>query len=247
MDDSSSKLIDKYVQEGLSGTEKSKFQTLMQKSEFAEEVDFRQKLKKASQKGGRDELKALFNELDEELEEDEAETQSIPLRSRRFAWYPWAGVAAAVLLLFTFFLWPSPSEQELFVDHYNSFPNLIAPGDRSGGEQNLLDRALKAYEQKDYTEAVHLFEQFPEMSQDERIYYGLSLMLLEKPDEKSILELKAVADDPSARYQQAAQWYLALAYLKLENRDASKALIDEIIATQGHTYRDNALDLAKDL
>lgn len=246
MDEAQSKLIDKYLRHELSKTERDTFQHLMQQTDFAEEVDFRKQLIGASRDVGRASLKQLFEEADQELDE-EAEAATIPMRSSRVNWYRWTGVAAAILLLATFFLWPSqPTSQELFAAHYSAFPNLIAPGDRSGDAHQTLDLALKAYERADFGEAVRLFEEITEKNQEENLYYGLSLLMEDKSSE-SIEQLQRVATDSQARYQAAAQWYLSLAHLKADDLTASQSLLEEILSTADHPYRTKALDLKKEL
>lgn len=246
MDEAHSKLIDKYLRHELSKMEQNTFQNLMRQAAFAEEVDFRRQLVGASRDLGRSSLTQLFEEADQELDE-EAEAATISIRSSRNRWYRWAGVAAAILLLSVFLLWPSPpSNQELFAAHYSAFPNLIAPGDRSGDAQETLDLALKAYESADFAEAIRLFEDISDKNQNEVLYYGLSL-LMDGKNQEAIQHIQIVATDSSARYQAAAQWYLALAYLKTDDQEASQSLLQEIVSTTDHPYRTKAIDLDESL
>lgn len=246
MNEAKSLLIDKYLQGTLSGEEQERFQTLMQEETFAEEVHFRSMIGIASQQEGREQLKSLFQQADAELDE-EASAPIVPMRSGRQSYLRWGSLAAVVLALLVFFLWPSSSsDADLFNKHYQAFPNLIAPADRSGAEKELLAQALQAYDREAYVEALRLFEQLPERNQNERLYLALSLLQTKRIAE-AIPLLESISKDPEARYQEAAQWYLALAFLKQGNRTAAEEGIHLILSLPDHRYRDQAQALQEEL
>lgn len=245
MDETKSKLIDKYLNEALSAEEEKSFQAYMHEAEFAEEVEFRKMLGSANREGGRTKLKELFKEVDKELDAV-PNTTSVSGSGRKMNLYPWIGVAAVILALLAFWLWPSAAtDAELFAAHYTPFPNLVAPIDKGTDIIDLDIQALHSYERGNYKDAVRLFEELGESDQldiNEQLYYGLSL-LMEERNVDAITQLQAVVADKTARYHQAAQWYLSLAYIKAQNRASGKRVLDEILEKPDHIYREKALEL----
>lgn len=234
------------MREALSKEEETAFQAYLQDENFAEEVEFRKQLSRAARERGRDQLKALFKETDAELDAQE-ESNLKPLKPKRFNFFR-LGIAAAILLAVIAYFWltDSPSNEALFAAHYEAFPNLIAPIDKGADVENDLAQALRAYERGDFQEAVVLFESLPELDKNGQVYYGLSLLSVEQ-NTNAVAQLQVVASDKNARYQQAAQWYLALAFLKTGDRSSSKSVLKQIIERPDHRYLDKAIVLDKKL
>jgi TolA-binding protein len=97
----------------------------------------------------------------------------------------------------------------------------------------MLDKAVRAYNLQDYIEAVHQFDSYlqtgeadPKKQNEVRFYMAVAKLAIN--DTKSAQLIFADLADDSAKkhtFQEEAQWYLALSYLKAENiPDAKKAL-----------------------
>lgn len=249
-------LIDGYLRKTLTLSVQHQVKERMASDDaFREEVQFRQVLQQAARRRGQQNLEALLVVADEELDGAEEEGESQTAKLRRLPMLRWVAIAASVLLLVAVGWWVfrSPEPQVLYTAYYEPFPNLIAPIDKSETAESLPAKALQAYERKNYQEAVQHFEALQQaanrsvtdslvFSADEQLYYGLSL-LENRQERAAIAMLNTIADDPNARYQQAAQWYLALAWLKVGDLDKSKVVLDLILDEPEHRYYAKAQDL----
>jgi len=106
-----------------------------------------------------------------------------------------------------------------------------------------LDTAMKKYEDKDYGGAVNSYEEIlvkdPD-NYDALFYSGVSYLSLDKPG-KAIVSLNKVLKIKDGKYYEAAQWYKALALIKLNDDKEAKKLLQDIISN-GKTYKSQAND-----
>lgn len=63
----------------------------------------------------------------------------------------------------------------------------------------------------------------------------------------AITQLKPLADGPPGHWSASAQWYLALAYLRNDDRDQAQALLNQVAALNGHPYQREAQALRQQL
>lgn len=116
----------------------------------------------------------------------------------------------------------APSETALLVQEYlEPFENLISPP-----EGGALAQGMMAYDQGDYKSATQLLSAYVQNNTDPqaRFYLGVSQLLDgQLAPAISNLEILAKAEDLP---QKAAQWYLALAYLKNDEIKKATPLIE---------------------
>jgi len=241
-------LLDSYLKEELPQVAREKLQKrLAQEPVLAEALSMRQLISKGVKPLGRQHLKKLFQEADKELDASTNSTSINLLQSSKPSLFPWLAAASIAILLGLAIWWTldSSTPNRLYLAHYEPFPNLIAPIDKGGSNEDVLAEAVQAYERADYATATQKFELLEPIEKDARIYYGLTLLQSNQMKE-AITELTLVASDKDNRFQQAGEWYLVLAYLKNKEVAAAKIAHQKILATPNHRYFGKAKELVLD-
>ena len=159
-------------------------------------------------------LKTL--QFKEQLKQEHKGFERASSTSRQMLYYA-SGIAASILLIITFsyFFIKPVSSSELYLSYFEAYPNLK----RARGEANeQLDEALKLYTQGNYKEAISSFNGItaPEDNADKiQFYTAMSYLMLNQTNQA--IELLQSIDNTSI-YQQQVRWYLALCYLKMDNK-----------------------------
>jgi hypothetical protein len=228
-------LIEKQLLGTLNNEESLLFEDRMKDLLFAEEFRLYQNIRKASVDIGRSEIREEFVIWDQE------ETVGKKINLNRWRWMK---IAATLLLLISMgilvtYLSSSKSPQQLYLEYYQPYPNLIDPLQKGEFEKNASLSQL--YEMADYSQA----EKMAPRDSLEAFYLALSHLSMNQ-FETAITELKPIADNASHRFQKAAQWYLALAYLQTEP-EKSLAVLSSISQSDNHDFSKSAGDLLKKL
>lgn len=143
-----------------------------------------------------------------------------------FGW-GWLKYAAVVALMAVGALWwagrPSLNEQ-LFAEYHVADPGLPVP--MSAVDHPEFHDAMVAYKLGDLEEASGKWGLLlaREPSNDTLLYYVGQAELQMGNTAKAIANLRQVAGDGSSLFRDKARWYLYLAYLRMDDREAMKAL-----------------------
>jgi len=190
---------------------KNAFETYKQASAFLEnkftnveaDLAFEENVKGISETYFKEEHKTSINEE--------------PKVRRLRPWY--SGVAIAAVLLIGFFVmqqFGNPSYSD-YADYETI--SLVVRGNQS----EILSRAEKAFNNKEYREAANYFEELLKTDANNtelQLYQAVSLVELNMFDEADALFGKITASN--SIYKDKAQWYLALSKLKQEDFEACK-------------------------
>ncbi len=227
-------LIEKYLDGDLSPEEVLLFEEKQEASaEFREAVVFNRRLLghlEAQQK------LALKSELQDMM---------IQVREERV--FPWKTfwVAASVILLVGFigvlqFQGPSHSQQ-LFDQYFDPYPVMsVVRGDTPNGLNPLHIYAEGKYEQ--FIDVLNNGKvDFNGKTGQVQLAYGNALLALAQP-ERAIEELDKILEGQD--HYLDAQWYMALAHLRLKNLDKTRALLKSLIERQSF-YKSSARKLLK--
>ena len=233
--------IEAYHAGQLSGKELEDFLALYKSDPaFAEQVDLFQQAQDAIEALGQQQLKDAFRQ------QYQSNTQKVkPLWSR---WY--VAAAAAIALLLIFFLVrnnsSTPSPEELYAS-YESFEPLSLERGNSGIDSLFLI-ANGLYNEQQYEAAIPLLEKLLENEDFDRkayAYLHLGIAQLKSGSEKAAVNSLQELDSDSSFYLQA-QWNLALAFLKQENTEEAKKVL-QILKTESRTYQKRAQELLEAL
>jgi len=200
------------------------------------------------------ELKPLLKELgskyfsNEEFERTGKKSTSIPLenkqskpnRIRRLL--PFAALAAAAAVLL--FLFIPNQENKLYTQFFE--PPAIDISLSNQTNPSTFDKANKAYKSKNYKEAVVLYNEY--LLEDSNnpmalLFRGGAELALKQTDAAMLTFQKLVQNQ---KYADIANWYLALAYLKKEDKERAKSNLKRI-SNEDKEYYDKAQQLLKKL
>lgn len=117
------------------------------------------------------------------------------------------------------------------------------------GPESRLERGMESYNKGDYQNAVLEFEKELAVnpSNERALFYAsVSYLSIGKPD-KTISGLNRLLQNPSSEFFDAAQWYLALAYVKQKDAESARQNLRQIQSNEKSRYRKQADELLKEL
>ena len=199
----------------------------------------------AMRAAGRDDLK-------DELRIWEAAYQSKPKSTlrpvRKMRRRSLVGIAAAIAILLmagVFYLMPGDHSGARFAEVFEPYPNVVAPIVRDNNGLTDVEVAFEAYESGDYAVAAQRLAALPS-SQEYDFYQGVSLLAIGESVRAQELFDGVLASDEN-KFKQPAQWYNALAALRLGQEDAARLILQDISASPSHLYQDQAEELLENL
>ena len=230
--------IENYLNNDLPGTDKEQFEKELQENEeLRNEVQLHREMQTAI--GDADTI--AFRKKIEPLSSEKRSKKSISSSSI-------LKIAAVfiVILATTFFLIQSKNNNGngLFQDYYVLYPVEDLLRGQSANEQR--QQLLKKYSNMEFAEIVDDLEslsaEFPEDS-SLQMYLG-NCYLNTGADTKAVSLFDKIPAD--SKHYDHAQWYLALAYLKEENREMAKKTLEHIVS-RASIHKENALELLSEL
>jgi tetratricopeptide (TPR) repeat protein len=218
-------LIQKYIQNSLSVTERQQFETLLENDlDFANKVAQHNNVHKAIKAHEKEQLKSHLQEF-----EAKQSAQKTPETSSR----NYIRLAVAVVLLLFFGLLGNYIVQQvnfhenLYVRYFEPYPNALQPVTRGQNDSDLLSKATRAYEAKKYATAIETFDliQVGLDNPNVEISFYKAMSLLNLGKEKEALDLLRKIKHSETRFTPQIYWYGALIHLKFkEEEKALKAL-----------------------
>ncbi|MEO1262777.1 MAG: hypothetical protein AAFZ15_28475 [Bacteroidota bacterium] len=157
--------------------------------------------------------------------------------------------AGLAILLMAAFLLPIFTQQgnDLFSEHFKDYPMYLNTRSANAAD-NFLDKAIQCYVARQFECANENFAAFAKSNPDHFgavFYTGLTALQLEKTTE-AIEYLQIVANDGDNFYVEPARWYLALAYLKSNEKLKAELVLNEIV-TSNNDFKEKAEALLNDL
>lgn len=145
-------------------------------------------------------------------------TKVISLQSKWFA-------VAAMLIIFIGFWYFIQGGNPSYSDYNNH--NEAHFVERSQGNPSLKE-AEKAFNAKEYAQAVTYFESIPkeDLGIEESLFYAISLIEVNAYDKSDVVLLKI--KEGNSAYKEDATWYLALSSLKQEKYVDCKKYLEQI-------------------
>ncbi|MBL7995148.1 hypothetical protein JNM05_07220 [bacterium] len=156
------------------------------------------------------------------------------LRGSKLAYY---AAAALVLIAFSgFSYWMSHDPNRQLADEYlKPYSNTI-PLSRSQSQETLLEEAMAAYDLEHYAVAEAKLSEFIAQNPDNltaHLYCGIS-GLMSGDARESLTRLQKAANSQETRIADAAEWYLALANLKLGHINDAKTILVRVVNKNGY-------------
>ena len=224
--------IIKYFEGTLSIEELKEFNTLLiNDNDFKEEFEFQKELQDTLILNDREQLKK------EILKWDTVNNK------RRFN--SWQIAASLIILLGTsllfFFNSQSISTEELYASNFEPYRNILQPIVRGEHKDDIQSKAFEAYETKDYENAILHFNEILKKEPNATIsFYKANALLQLNKANQAITILEANIKNPDT-LQDRNLWYLALAYLKDNNIDASKKTLIQLLSQSEYKAKEATL------
>ena len=160
-------------------------------------------------------------------------------------------VAATVLLLIAagLFFYEAPDPIPVLSYAQLTEVHLEKPYSNSGSRSGALEsseiriQANDAYRQKNYAQAIPLFQELnslPEKQSSDVFYLGLSHLYLGEYD-LAIKNLEIIHSDTGSSLHKESSWFLSLAYLKANQLDAAKNILQNLADSKGWKSQDAQL------
>jgi len=255
--------IDDYLNEGLSGEEKSSFEkeiksdrkvsrALEDQESLQEDIelffhnDFNKKLQAWEQEARTGEVAPLSTttETTERTETKEPVVRKLEPTTSRRGWLKYAAVA----LLFMGPLWfvsqMGVDNQKLY-EQYAHFPN--TNNNRVRGVNKEIGDAERAFDNRDFKKAANIFEEAGEKQIKNNLYYGISLISIDRHEKgREVLRNIAIDKKRDDGDRNFAKFWNALSYVKEENNAEAIKALKKIIKEKG-LLLNQAEDLLKKL
>ena len=208
-------LISKYLEGELDSGEIARFEeALLEDRELREEVDLYREVDGAIADTEVLELRAQLDELHEEL------TPQLEKRkaTKRVLRYAVAASVAVVISLGTYSLFfKKVTDNKIVSQFYKPYDVTLVNRSANSDLDETLRIALLKYENKDYNEAIRLFQKALEINPKmvaSNLYSGISYFEI-KEYQKADKSLSRVIEQNDNLYIEQARWYLGFCYLKL--------------------------------
>ena len=235
-------LMERYFDSELSVEEMATFSARLQNDEIFRSLVEREKIIIGAirNQGLLDNLHYLKS-VEEKIQGNHAHHSVAHIRT----WYYYAAAAAVTLLIAVTVLLPSQqSTEDLFAEYFAPYPNVFEPTVRGTDMATKRTEAFQAYEKKNYKQAALLFNELLAAKKESEILFLLgntNLMLGQVTDAKeNFVTLINDFDDMDLQ----AKWYLSLCYLKNDDRENARKMLNELGETE-ISYASKAKELLK--
>ncbi|MBI9053935.1 MAG: hypothetical protein JEY96_08975 [Bacteroidales bacterium] len=242
-------VIEKYIDGELEGSELINFEKLLStdddiKHNYNLSLEINNSIKE-------DDVIALRETMNYMYNEEETKVRRIPtVFAKRKVYYAAASIA---LLVATGGIVQKLAHPDL--DNNAVYEKYYAPYDatvtyRSGNTEvdRILLKALERYEDRDFENALVLFEEVVSSHGDDmsvKLYTGISYMEEEKYQKASTSFSKIIVNNDNLFIEQA-KWYLSMCYIKTGSDNDAVYLLKELINEQS-TYTDKANKVLRDI
>ncbi|UII34863.1 hypothetical protein LVD17_13710 [Fulvivirga ulvae] len=218
-------LIDKYLTNSLTESEKGSFILLLEDPEFKEAVLHEKRVVAAIKASEKAKLKAYLKGIS-------ANTPISENQNTRYFKKLWIAAASVLLIAsigYFFYISNQPISSQ-FEEFYELYPAVTI----QRGEGEAISNALQLYSEGKYQEAATELAVFA--NPDQPVYYlylGNCYLQLEE-SQKAIAAFEALIEvSNDSILTQHSQWYLVMAYLQSNEPEPLKALLHKIIDQQG--------------
>ena len=180
----------------------------------------------------------------ETSQEESEEKGSVFISQKK--WYLAAAAAVILLIVSYVFLYrPPPSDPiAIFETYYQPYPNILKPKVR--GEVPIGDtsreKAYMAYDDGDFKKAIEYFQEALTAQDDAEkdfILLYLGNCYLSMDSASAAKDILLLIDEQSNLANQA-KWYLGLAYLKLEDLDNARSMLNSLTQDSTNSYYEDA-------
>ncbi len=227
-------LLDRHIQGRLTPKEQAEFDRLLETdATFRDEVSFAEDVQKVAEV----EADANFLSMLKEFEKEEPIDEEKPVI--KLPRYRWMAIAASFVILLGlsiyFVLNAETSPEDLFAEHFEPYRNVVHPITRGKPAEDEKTQAFLAYQNEEYDNAITLFDKLYEQEgQPYYLFYKANALLELNSNDEAIAILQK--SDQLGEFADRSAWYLALAYLKVEDTEKAKEHLQQIVGAQKYNH-----------
>ncbi len=231
-------LLEKHLQDMLTETERQEFNTLLKSDpDFKEEVEFQMDVKRAVTADEDENFMEILSDFESEARTEEQKSAQVELtKVKTFPtkWLVAASIALLIGLTYFFTANQATDTQGLFVENFKPYRNVTHPITRSAETINTKTMAFIAYEKEDYEETIALFAELYLVEKEPYYLFYKANALIQLNRAAEAVPLLQEHLQTSDTLVDKSNWYLAMAYLQLnDTKNAIKAL-NEIVAKNAY-------------
>ncbi len=218
-------LLEKYLHGELTAKERSEFDALLNSdADFKEEVQFHTDLKSVTEAEDDDQFREMLSDFESKARMEKPSVKRFPVK-----WLVAASILLVVGLTYFFTIDPSVSTQDLFVSNFEPYRNVVHPVTRGEDATDTKTEAFSSYQTKDYKTALSLFTKLYTDTQEPYylFYRANALIELNRAEEAIPLLQEHLGTEDSL--VKNSRWYLAMAYLKLDDLENTKRMLREVV------------------
>jgi len=245
--DKDQQTIEAYLEQTMTSEERLAFERrLSQEPTLSEAYDNEITARELIKHAGRLELKNALEAFDNQMQDAPVQRKVIPL------WAKNAMRVAALLILFAgvyqvFLTFGGVNTSKVYDTYFEAYeaPSL----ERGGNESPNWKLVVASYRNETYKEALPFLEKSQGEVPDYLIafYTGISLMAVQQPNlEQAVQNFNTVLATDND-YHQQAEWYKALALLKMEKKEEALILLKRIVAAKNYQHEEAAAILELDI
>lgn len=150
------------------------------------------------------------------------------------------GLLSLAIAGFLFFSFPNPTEEETFNPEdffdasFSVYPNEVFSIEKNGSAPTLEQTAFLYYETYNFPAALLAFDSLLQVNpQDDYRFFQSIAQIATDRNSDAILNLSRIVENQQTQFQAQAEWYLALAYLKIGADDAAISILEKRAAEAG--------------
>ncbi len=234
------RLIEDALLDRLSGEDQFRLAERLKDDQFSAEYERYKLMIGMVQSEGRSELKKDLQKIDKELPLLQNNKQrTIPMYVRWLVAASLIGIAG-YLGIYNF---NSDTNLNVYNKYHEAYPNLIDPITK-GSESGYMS-PYQLYESGRYEAAQR---EFSVLDQSEERDFYMALTYLELEDfVNAINRLSQINNNDAHRFSSEARWYLALAYIGVQNEEKAGAILIDISEQENSPFSKSASQLLKEL
>lgn len=205
-----------------------------------------------------DEVKALANQFRaddvvalskniRDIQRQGNQSQTTKSKKSYFYFISSAVAIAAVMTLFYFTFMQSITANEAF-EQYHNWDNLPSLVEKSNSEDNYA-KAQELFQQKKYKEALAIFKQNEQESTtyDPKVQQYIGVCYIELENYHEAIQTFDVLRTSNTLDSHKAYWYTSLTYLKQNNAETAKKMLNTLVQDSSNYNYEKAKELLKKL
>jgi tetratricopeptide (TPR) repeat protein len=232
-------LLYHYFSNGLTTEQEKQFDELLENDiEFKKRFEFEQNLKHVIKKEKHVQLKALLNDVEDNLKQQN--------NSSKITFFNWKIAASIVVLLglgwFGYNSFFSIDFDDLYSSNFQEYPNTVYTITRSGDENTLEREAFVAYETQNYQIAIDKFNAINESDKKDYFDFYIAQSYLKLDNIQNAKDLFKEVIVSNTQFVAEAHWYLALISIKEKDNANASMYLKKLISKYDYN-KDKAIVL----